>query len=375
MKVLYIGVLRDGSGWSHAANDTILAMDKVGIDVVPRSISFKTTFSPHDEIPARVKELMDNDESGCDICIQHIPPSSMSYNGHFKNIGYFESETSHFSNSGWQNYLNTMDEIWIPNAQMSFACNKSGVNKIPKIIPHACDTSRYSQYYDKIKNPQFDNKFIFYTICDFNRRKNIAALLKAFHTEFHPSEPVGLFIKCGSYRYSDKECYLQLGNLINNVKKSLRLYPKTEDYIQEVIVTNRMSEKEIMRIHASFDCFVSPSFGEAWNIPAFDAMAIGKTPICTKVGGHIEYIENNKNGFLIDGQPTPVFFDANETMPFGLFCGNESWIDINVYELRNTMRKIYSMGKEDRQEMAGNGIDRAHNFSHYNIGTLIKNQL
>ena len=39
MKVLYIGHYREGSGWGQAAIDYILAMDSVGIDVVPRAVN------------------------------------------------------------------------------------------------------------------------------------------------------------------------------------------------------------------------------------------------------------------------------------------------------------------------------------------------
>ena len=34
MKVLYLGHYKEGTGWSQAAIDYILAMDSVGIDVV-----------------------------------------------------------------------------------------------------------------------------------------------------------------------------------------------------------------------------------------------------------------------------------------------------------------------------------------------------
>ena len=38
MKVLYIGNYRDGTGWANACINNILALDSVGVDVVPRAI-------------------------------------------------------------------------------------------------------------------------------------------------------------------------------------------------------------------------------------------------------------------------------------------------------------------------------------------------
>ena len=41
MKVLYIGHYRDGTGWGNAALNNILSLDAVGIDVVPRAITYE----------------------------------------------------------------------------------------------------------------------------------------------------------------------------------------------------------------------------------------------------------------------------------------------------------------------------------------------
>ena len=54
MKVLYIGNYRDGTGWGNACIGNMLAMDSVGIDVVPRAISFEQMDKPY---PERIKEL------------------------------------------------------------------------------------------------------------------------------------------------------------------------------------------------------------------------------------------------------------------------------------------------------------------------------
>ena len=54
MKVLYIGCYREGTGWGQAAIDYILAMDSVGIDVVPRAVKLNNN---QPELPQRILEL------------------------------------------------------------------------------------------------------------------------------------------------------------------------------------------------------------------------------------------------------------------------------------------------------------------------------
>ena len=43
MKVLYIGNYNDGTGWGNACLNNILALDRAGVDVVPRAITFNNS--------------------------------------------------------------------------------------------------------------------------------------------------------------------------------------------------------------------------------------------------------------------------------------------------------------------------------------------
>ena len=110
MKVLYIGNYRDGTGWGNAAINNILALDTAGIEVVPRAISFQEKCTDY---PERIKLLEQNNELGCDVCIQHTLPHLYCASSHIKNIGFIECETDNFKDSNWQNYSNTMEEIWV----------------------------------------------------------------------------------------------------------------------------------------------------------------------------------------------------------------------------------------------------------------------
>jgi len=57
MKVLFIGGFRDGTGWGKASQNYILALDRAGINVVPRPIRTCPTFGRHVDIPERILEL------------------------------------------------------------------------------------------------------------------------------------------------------------------------------------------------------------------------------------------------------------------------------------------------------------------------------
>ncbi len=86
MKVLYLGHYREGTGWSQAAIDYILALDSVGVDVACRPIKLN---EKNPEIPSRIEQLEQKPIADSEVCIQHVLPHLMDYNGKMKNIGLF----------------------------------------------------------------------------------------------------------------------------------------------------------------------------------------------------------------------------------------------------------------------------------------------
>ena len=375
MKVLYISNYKDGTGWGNAATDYILAMDSVGIDVVCRSISFN---GEKGEVHPRILELERKSSRHSNVCIQHLLPHMLDYNGRFeKNIALYESETSNFKSSRWTEYINTMDEAWVVNKQMSEASLSSGVESPIRIIPHTFDTSKYDNEYKPLDIPYMDieNKFVFYFIGEAIRRKNIFALIKAFHLEFDVDEPVDLIIKASKGGMSDDDCGKYIKELCAPAKENLKLYPSNDLYKSEFITTGFLDNEKMMRFHKTMDCFVMPSYGEAWWLPAFDAMAMGSTPICTNVGGMSDFLSDG-GGTLIDGVLEPAF-GMTETFQ-DLYTGREDCVSINVRKLQKAMRRMYYLASNSDSKYTNlqkQGREIADKYSYENIGNRIKEAL
>jgi glycosyltransferase involved in cell wall biosynthesis len=369
MKVLYIGCYRDGTGWAHAAQNYILSLDTAGVEVVPRFIKLN---SNQVEIPKRISDLEKNDDKNCDVVIQHVLPHQLSFNGNFeKNISLYVSETDHFQNTCWPERISLMDEAWVPNSFMAESVSKNSKIISPHyIIPHAADMSKYQKQYEPFDIPFFRDKFVFYFIGEINRRKNIGSLLKAFHTEFRPEEDVAIFLKAHLPGQSSNDSQNYLRELSENVKNGLKLYQSNSMYHEEIFICDYLSDEQIMRIHATGDCFVSGSFGEAWCIPAFDAMSMGKTPICTDTGGPRDFIGDG--GYLIESRKENCFgvIDAFDE----LYVANESWDAPSIPHMRQLMRRVFE-NEQDRKEKSSNGISRSYDYSYSAIGEIMLSTL
>lgn len=370
-KVLYIGHYRQSSGWGQAARDYILAMDSVGVDVVCRAIVLNGATS---DIPERILELENKSSKGCDVCIQHVLPHYMVAGPFKKNIGMYATETNDFTHSGWQNYINLMDEAIVFCKHSEMASINSGVdydNMEIHVVPHTFKTEEYSNPRKKIDGLETTD-FLFYFIGEYNQRKNIPALLRAFHAEFDPSEPVNVLLKVNSPIFSPPQLMNEIQRMSGKIKEDLRLYPSINDYKQELIITDYIDRETLLDLHYSCDCFVCPSFGEAWCIPAFEAMAFGKFPVCTNVGGMADYIENDSTGWKIDGTPSPCS-GLKDTFD-GLFTGKDTWTSINIEELGKKMRRAYNLLKSvyRKKSIEMNSKAAINNYSYGKIGQQLK---
>lgn len=392
MRLLYVGINSGCSGYDVACHNYLKSIDKMEIDVVYRHINL------HDKQDNReVQHLIDKDEFGCDTLLIHGLPTSFYYDGRFKKcIGLFAWETDIIP-SNWTKSCNMMDEVWVINKSQAEACFGGGVTVPVRIIPHTFDINKYLQKYES-KHPIIqglskttnkkqvsdiggyyinEHRFKFYTIGEFNRRKNYAALIKAFHLEFKPEEPVDLVIKTSKEGFSAQDIMNETIKFCDEMKRGLKLYGNNlNPYKREIIITDRLSENDIYALHQTCDCFISTSYGEAWNQPAFDAMAFGKTPIVTDCTGFRSFINDTNpvgevysgTGYLVKCRPEPVF-GVLESSP-ELYSGRENWYSIDMLDLMKTMRLVYNNRIE-----AKNHLENAARFSYETIGQLIKQAL
>lgn len=367
-KVLYIGNVTEPTGYGEAVRQMCLAMDSVGIDLVIRPLFLSGKNIP---ISPRLGELINKDDRNPDIVIQHTLPHFMEYNGKCgKNIGLFASETNRFDNSVWPEKLNLMDEVWAISSTQELACKTSGVTKPVFVVPHPCNIAKYQKAYNKLDFPQLNNKFVFYWMGEFNQRKNLGAALKAFHIEFDPDEEVELMIKTSIPGKSPDETAKIVNEYIKEIKQGLKLYRNLNTYKKETLITASMKEEDLMRLHKTGDAFLCTSHGEAFCLPAADALGMGK-PV---IAHNLDYIQHQYNG-LIPYSDLSEVYGALDTFP-DLLVGNELWDNVRVPSLQKQMRRLVE-GKINGEynKFSDNAMDSVYEMSYEKIGNKIKGLL
>lgn len=360
MKIAYISVHRDGTGYANSARDFIKCLTEQGADIVP--VWFTLNSNPvfvDDKIQKR------SDLNDIDAVIQQTIPNSFVRIEGVKNIGMFYWETSDFRSSGWQYSCNLMDEIWVTTPQQKQACIDSGVKVPVKEVTRPTDFSKYGNVKTKIQFPsEIDDTYKFYTISDFSYRKNISGVVAAFLSEFNASDNVSLIIK--SYvdtktpRESLEIIQRQITEIKNEIKKPEGRHPKIH------LVTQMMTDDGILSLHNSCDCFVSASRGEGECIPAFDAAAMGKPVIATNWNGIQKTFGDSYEPTVKSMIKKPVFAMANKSIVPGLYSHREWWMEGSLSEMMEKMRSARN-GEFDKIA-SENQAKMFEKFSYKNVG-------
>lgn len=358
MKVCCIGVPTDGTGYASFFNDMCLALDTVGIDITIKDIKLAGQIvEPH----PRIRELIDRPLDGIDIVIQCILPPAMVYHAGFKNIGLYFTETTHFRPSGWQYYLNLMDEVWVACEQNVEAALKSGVKVPIKVIPKPCDESIYSKEYQKLPI-DISNRYAFYHIGDWSSRKNIINLIKCYFEVFSKKDNVVLVLKTYMDSKSAEESRQLIKQQIEDIKKNMRKYA-VDLYPPIILICDYLDNEKVRRLHKTCDCFISLERGAAWNIPAFDAAAFGNWTIVNSFAGPSEFI-GKENGVMLPYEMSSVW-GMSQCPYVSLYSSWEEWGEPNLKMAKESMLFAYQnrpksdpyrLLKEFSLESSGNKI-------------------
>lgn len=311
----FIAPLLAIDGYGHSAQNLVLALDKLGVDV---------RFVPHDWLidkfsKPRLLELAQKpgrSDTTTGI-VYHLPPTLKHYRDKYKKLIAFTMWETTKLPPLWVASLNYYaDTVLVPSEFCKKVFEESGVERPIYVVPLGIDLEQY-KYYDRPKRDDF--KFLITGKMD--DRKNWRAVVKAFIQEFDEQD-VKLIVKTRS------------GSGIK-IDGDPRIQIISEDYTGE----------EMADLYNSCDCFVYPSKGEGYGLPPREAMATGLPVIMTSYGPLIErvdpftYYPVTISGMEDVDYPTKHLISL-ENVDLG------QWAVPDFEELKKMMRRVYNKKAE-----------------------------
>lgn len=332
MKILFVGHFGESihSGWKYALIQYAKSILATGADLVirPHILGNRDISLPED-----LRVCLNKSAAGCDYLIQGVLPYNYEYSGHFKkNVGICFLDSEDMLWSGWPYRMRLLDKIIVPNNHsVKYLRYEEKINC--GLVPVPCDISEYDQPIEPIDIPGKNGDYLFYFIGDLNKRKNLVGLLEAFYREFSYTEPVQLLLKISKSGCTDAEIQNEINYITDTIQKNMKLYR----YKTPLILTQKMSRHDLLRLHKSCDCLVAPSHNEAWGLPIFDAYALGNSVIATAVGGPAYFLPRT---FLIGCTKSPCK-GMTDSFPT-LFTSRETFYQPNMTDLQYRMRAVYN---------------------------------
>ena len=331
MNVLFIGPYRQNDGWGVGAQRYLecLATLDVNLSCVPIYMSRNIERN----VTSKIKKLENNYFDNYDIVIQNVLPNFFVKTSSY-NIGIYYSETNNLNNSTFINYINLLDELWVSTESEKTELSLSGV-KIPiLVIPIPFKKPEKGNPLDL---PGVDDNYIFYMIAEYTERKNLEATIIAYNREFKLNEKVSLLIKTGFSGLDEQDNQKKVLEEISNIKKKMRLYNDMSCYNNEILITNRLSNEQINSVHNKCDCLIVPSRGEAYCLPAVEALYSDNKVICTSnihtesmLKPHCTTVKSTEVPIFIDNPPAPH-----------IYTGWETWHEISILDLQRKMRDSF----------------------------------
>ena len=344
--IKFVGPVMDHSGYGAASRANILSIHKKGFPICVEPHCFERNQTAVGSVEDRqtMDELISKASSmeydavvsqlTPDIALMHREPGKY-------NISYFAWELS-VVHPKWVECLNLMDEIWIPSDWNITALKNSGVRKPIFKVPHGIELNKFDSINSNTTIPGIDtDTFKFYSIFQWQPRKNPEALLRAYFNAFTVNDNVVLVLKT----YFSQGGQQEQNSMIERIKyiKKDMLMPS---YPRVVLITDVLPGDQILSLHKSMDCFVSMSHSEGWGLTPFEAGLAGKPVIATGATGNMEFMTVD-NSYPVDFQWEYTHDMSNFNR---WYLGYGQWASPSEVHAAKLMRHVYNNRQEAKDK-------------------------
>jgi glycosyltransferase involved in cell wall biosynthesis len=364
MKLRYYGHFQLNTGYGHAARQLAAALAEAGCEMELRTLGPRgdwTHHGPHFTDPdAVIVHTLPGD------CHRVLDLEGLRRGWGPLVVAYTTWEGLTSPAEVVQQLTEHFDQIWVPSTATAKALGMhADASKSIRVIPHCYDSN--------LERPQRGytdpKRFRFYWVGAWSARKNPGGLIRAFALAFDPGGQAELVVHSP-------------GCSMDVFAAALASTGLQQHELPKISLSHQhLSENLMAALHAEADCFVTAARGEAWNLPAFDAILAGRHVISQYGLGSDEFLTNT-SADLIDGWETPAHVDVSVTMSDdgaismktigaqGL-TAKSLWLEPNLSSLADAMRSAF----DNRQRTINVNYNVAERFGYAAVANQVLNVL
>ncbi len=245
-------------------------------------------------------------------------------------IGLTMLESDHIPDS-WLRICNRMDQVWVPSSFNATTFARSGVQtgRI-RVLPLGVDPDLFSP---SVTPYPLDTagKFVFLSVFEWVPRKGQDLLLRAYLTEFTAADPVVLVLKTYDGHLPDPG-----GSPIRRKVAALERETGPFENAPTIrLLTKPLPASHLPGLYTLADCFVLPSRGEGWCLPALEAMSSARPVILTAWSAPLDYLSED-NGYPLPVEKLVPAHPCNH--PTDGFYSGSRWAEPSLSALKQLLR-------------------------------------
>ena len=358
MNILIIGPYKQHDEWGNKSRSILQALQNTNHNITSRPIFLSN--NPNYNTSIMSSELTVSNTY--DVVIQFILQPYTTYIGKIpRNIGIFNYETVPENLPiDLLSAETLMDEIWTESSSVKGGLEalfkKKNINTKVTQIPLTLNVDELPKEPDVLKkNPQLENRFIFYCICDLlDDQDAFKEICMAYFNTFTQQDMVALVAFSNTYIEDQK-----VRDLLTDVRSSIGNLTSIQD--QAVInitmpqpPTGTWTLQDRVNMHSLGDAMISISHSVAAKSTVLEAAMYQKTPIVNNRNSAYDLlgeenlwgIESYNDICTYKGRPLNFRFTAGEL-----------WNTTNIKSLGTTMQSCYINKLErDKKRLANSQL-------------------
>ena len=350
----YAGVF-DASGYGQAARVYVRALHSSGVKV---SV-VDTGARPPQVDDALVASLVGNDPHADFHLFHGIPPYWAQAAFRLRNVIAMTVWETDTMPQQWRNPLSHAVDVWLP-CSFNVDVFSRGLGRPAFCLPHAVPPRELNGVDHGLSDADqlhvAPRDFVFYSIFEWQDRKNARGMIEAFLRAFPEQSDAVLVLKTNPVSASSAQ------QTLDEVRATAGGRGRV------VLCSEAWSEARIQALHDRGDCYVSLHKGEGWGYPLFEAAARGKAVIATDYAGPRDYLDPQRH-WLVRNNSTLV------RQRYQFYQPSMRWSEPDLAHASEGMRWTY----EHREDARAAAVEAARllndKFSIERVGAMARARL
>lgn len=353
--LVWFGRFFTHDGYGSAAQMHVAALKAEGVPVVGVDIGSRQVVGSVPDNFVRITETGNalqisphSSEQRLTAIVHDRPDHFAKFNatGRSRLIGYSYWETTTLP-SGWAGALSSMDRVWTSSEFNKDSFAASGVpDWMIDTLGHPVDQTliEVSKSGGNHRSRWPEQTVFLSVVSSTVGRRDLAMLFEAYASAFDETDDVALVLKVPAKGAG------KLGQTIEQVMATLPARSSGR-WPRVYTIASTLSREQLVRLHASVDCYVSCERGDGFDLPSMDSMVLGVPVIATDFGASSTFLQSD-DCYLIETSTTMVRCDDALVASHPLYSG-QFWPYVDPSAIAEKMKAV-----------ADDPVDRARRGAH-----------